>query len=535
VTGPLFSHPKALKIFGPAGAGKTHELVNILGEHVAEEDFDLLDGIIVSFTRAAAYDIARRANSDRAPGRYHTTLHALCKRYYGFEGEIADLRLKEFFKQENIPYVPGRVGDGEEWAASDAWTKSEGGQLMAFFSLCRNQFLSIEEGRRLYPPGAGAEHWWVGKGLESVWSRYLAWKRENDLYDFTDMLEYAVANPPQRSRWAFFVLDEGQDASPLQWAVAQSFAARAEVVYLAGDDDQAIYQWLGASPREFLEAATSLTDILHVNHRSGRAIVDRAQEFIRKNRQRQDKATMATRDGGVITTVDMPDLDINESTFVMARAHYVNEPLMLELTRQGFPFVDKRGKYGVNGKAATAYHRFLSLYRGQAITLDELRLLYDAIPSAGPWLSRGIKKRLREMDKEQLRSTHVRLSDLTSYGAMEQLVDAVRAEDVKPLGRLGPEGQERLQYLRNVERRCGVDFLDERRAAQVCSVGPVHSFKGLEADHAVIHEAWSPAALREASIDPEPERRVAYVAMTRAKDRITFVPGRWDHDYKTVL
>lgn len=518
--GALFRHPNALRIFGPAGAGKTRELVRILREHVDDGDFELHEGIIVSFTRAAAHDIARRvAGDDREPGRYHCTLHALCKRYYGFDGDIADTRLRDFFGERRIQYIPSRSPDPEEWATSPDAQKSEGALIVAFWSMCRNRMVSIDDGLHMFPPAPEIEHWWEPGKMAALWREYEAWKADERLFDFTDMLEYAVANPPAPGQWAFFVLDEAQDSTPLQWAVANVFAAAADVAYIAGDDDQAIYSWAGATPAEFLVADVPADDILRTNHRSGAAIVTAAQEFIRRNRERKDKDMIAARSGGSIGVAsDLPILSPDESTFVMARAHYLNEPMMQALTEQGFPFVDKRGKYGVNGTASTAFQRFLRLQKGQPITLDEWRLLLNTVPANREWLVRGAKQRLKEMDAEIRTSTYVRLKDTLLYGATETFVSALQSGSLAPMERLD---KERLEYLRSVEAAYGVEFLNEKRAAQVCQVGPVHAFKGLECDHAVINGGMPPAATREAFQDPEPERRVFYVAMTRAREQVT--------------
>lgn len=527
-----FRHDNALRIFGPAGAGKTRELVRILQEHVADGDFTLPEGIIVSFTRAAAHDIARRVNPDGTPGRYHCTLHALCKRYYGFDSDIAEPRLKEFFGARKIPYGGRVAADPEEWLPSADAEKSEGSLLIAFFALCRNRLLSIPEGKQIIRPEKEVEQWWIGNRLERLWQEYVDWKDAEGLVDFTDMLEFALRHPP-RTTWPFFVLDEAQDCTPLQWAVAQVFAACAEVVYIAGDDDQAIYTWAGATPEEFLGASVRLDDVLHLNHRSGANLVDAAQKFIRQNQRRREKGMRAAKDGGVIEwTMDVPALSPNESTQVMARAHYLNEPIMQELTDLEFPFVDKRGKYGVTGKAAPAYLRYLRLTKGQAITVREWRLLTEAIPSDGPWLVRGSKTRLRSMAKEIQENTYARAGDLLHYGATEELVNAIRAGADSPLKRLDAE---RVAYLKGVARRYGEKMLDERTAGVVCSVGPIHSFKGLEADTVVLHGGMPPAATREAFHDPEPERRVFYVAMTRARSRLIHYDGSAFARWREVL
>lgn len=524
-----FTHPNALKVFGPAGSGKTRTLIEILWDHVSAGDFLLSEGIICSFTRAASYDIARRASGGAAPGRHHTTLHALCKRYYGFDGEAVNKHLRGFFAERHIAYTPSRH-DGDEWAPDEEWSKSEGGELMAFIGLCRNRLLTLAEGRALQRPPKGLEHWWDTGALERLYADYTQWKDDHQFFDFTDLLEYAVKHPPQ-GRWPFFVLDEAQDCTPLQWAVAQLFAARAEVAYIGGDDDQAIYSWAGATPVEFLRAQTTETDILHINHRSAGLIVDESQAFIRQNVERQDKGTRAVRDGGEIGSAAFPVLSSDESTFVMGRAHYLLEPLMQELEVACYPFVDKRGKYGVTGKAAATYERYSRLHRGQALTLGEWRLLADEIPAA-PWLTHGTKARLAAIPADQQKALYIRLPDITTYGALVDLQQKIAEGNLSPIYRLD---RSRIDYLRGVEAKHGADMLTEAAAAKVCAVGPIHAFKGLECDHAVISESMPPAAIAEAYVDPEPERRVFYVGMTRAKDRITWVPGVAHRNFRMVL
>lgn len=533
VTPPLFEHGNAVRIFGPAGSGKTRALIELLREHIDAGDFRLPEGIIVSFTRAASYDIARRVNPDGEPSRYHTTLHALCKRYYGIEAGLADGRLKEFFAAERIPYVQQRSPDPEEWASSEAGEKSEGGLIYSFWSWCRNRLITFEEGKRLRRPEPEVWRWWTGDRLEQLWTRYVRWKRENGLVDFTEMLEIAVNTPPQGMQWAFFVLDEAQDSTPLQWAVANAFAACAEVAYIAGDDDQAIYAWAGATPEEFLRARVIGDDFLRTNHRSAGELVEASQSWIRKNQRRRDKNIRASRAGGCIESVsDVPGIARGESTFAMARAWYLLEPLLSAFEEAGVPFVDRRGKHGITGAGAVPYQRWIRLRQGHAITLDEWRLLAKAIPSNGPWLTRGTRTRLEELDKGLRAGTYVRLRNLLDYGATDELLTAISGGSTEPLQRLN---RARLGYFDAVAERWGTEYLDEHKAAGVMQAGSIHAFKGLECDRAVIHTGMPRLATTEAAIDPEPERRVFYVAMTRAKERVTWFEAGMEPGFREVL
>jgi hypothetical protein len=327
-----------------------------------------------------------------------------------------------------------------------------------------------------------------------------------------------------------------QDSTPLQWRVAQAFASCADVVYLAGDDDQAIYQWAGATPYEFLEANVALDDVLAINHRSGGTLVTAATRLINRNKVRKWKPIEAARDGGEITyagTDQLPLPRMGEHTFVMARAKYLNEPLVEEIERKGFPFVDRSGSGGVNGKASEAFHRFLRLQAGHAISLQEWRLLAAQIPTdRRPWLVRGAKARLDRLEPQFRESTYITVADLPDYGATETLVAAIRAGEVAVLEAVD---QRRLGYLKEVERRYGPAFLNEHKAAEICVVGSIHAFKGLECDRAIVNTAMPPRAAVSAETDVEAERRVAYVAASRAKEEITYYTGGSVRSWEEIL
>jgi DNA helicase-2/ATP-dependent DNA helicase PcrA len=529
-----FKHDNALRVFGGPGAGKTRALVDLLTRHVDDGDFELHDGIIVSFTRAAAHGIAQRVNPHGEPGRYHCTLHALCKRYFGIEAEVAEAHIRDFFKERGIEYR-GRAVDVDDLMMGQGSDRSAGALLQAFWTLCRNRLMTITSGKGAFPPEPEVTEWWSDDKLEKLYADYEAWKMANGYVDFTNMLEYAVENPPRR-RWPFFVMDECQDSTPLQWRVAQAFASCADVVYLAGDDDQAIYQWAGATPYEFLEANVAVDDVLAINHRSGGNLVRAATSLINRNRIRKWKPIEAARPGGQITfagTDRLPLPRMGEHTFVMARAKYLNEPLVEELERKGFPFVDRSGSGGVNGKASEAFHRFLRLQAGHAISLQEWRLLAKDIPTdKRPWLVRGAKARLDRLEPHFRESTYITIRDLPDYGATETLVAAIGAGEVAVLESLD---QRRLGYLKEVERRYGTAYLNEHKAAEICVVGSIHAFKGLECDRAIVNTAMPPRAAASAETDLEAERRVAYVAASRAKEEITYYTGGSVRSWEEIL
>ena len=71
------------------------------------------------------------------------------------------------------------------------------------------------------------------------------------LIDYTDMLSRYI-NEGFVPTFDVVLIDEAQDLSLLQWEMVQKIIDRADQVYIAGDDDQAIYKWAGADVDTFL-------------------------------------------------------------------------------------------------------------------------------------------------------------------------------------------------------------------------------------------------------------------------------------------
>lgn len=519
----ILSHPNSLRVFGPPGSGKTRWLVGIGKTHVEKGDFNIREAIIVSFTRAAAVDIAKRINPDQTPSTYHCTIHALCKRYYRMNRDLAEPIAGDFFSSERIPYTrrsaePGNLRPDEHL--------TEGEAMMAFWNLCRNTEVSLAEGRLRYPRPEELGRWWGESGasesMDRLYERYRQWKDDNDLIDYTDMLEMAVKNPP-KGKWPALFLDEAQDCSPLQWRVIHLFAQCAERLYIAGDDDQTIYEFNGATPTEFLNAEVSKDRLLEVNHRSGHRLVDYTQAFIRRNRQRREKVVRAARQGGAVDTsgarmFDPSDaLTPKESTFILGRAHYLTEPFAETLTKAGYPFVDRRRSYvGVDDRDAPTYGRYLRFCSGELMQLEEWHQLLPHISSTHGWLEPDAKASMQAASHDDLANTMVTKNDLTSYGATARLLEAMEGSAPTPLQGLN---RPRMQYYHQVAGKHGVKFLDKDEAAKVCQLGTIHSVKGLEADRVILCSGMPPRVV--AMLDQEAERRVIYVGMTRARKRLT--------------
>ena len=110
-------------------------------------------------------------------------------------------------------------------------------------------------------------------------------------------------------------VDEFQDINPLDLALVHAIVERNRATLtIAGDDDQAIFEWRGATPEYILEPGKFLempfdTYTLGVNYRSPENIVNRSQNLISQNQRRVPKQITAhSKKNAKIEIVDVPDL-----------------------------------------------------------------------------------------------------------------------------------------------------------------------------------------------------------------------------------
>lgn len=125
-----------------------------------------------------------------------------------------------------------------------------------------------------------------------------ALRKQNSL-DFADLLRMVFnLSKDQRiqeyitSLWEYVMVDEFQDTNPIQYAIAQLLAYPENNLFVVGDDDQSIMTFQGADPANLLDFSAkhgSEHIVLETNFRCPQIIVDASQSLIENNQQRQPK------------------------------------------------------------------------------------------------------------------------------------------------------------------------------------------------------------------------------------------------------
>ncbi len=455
---------------------------------------DALDGgtasdrvAFVSYTKRAAREARDRAadrfgfDGDDAP--HFRTLHSMAFRALGLS--VGSVMREEHWKE--LGELLGVRFTGRSCPEDGAaMSIGKGDRMAAMIDHARARTLSLEDAWRLN--GGGVDLWRLRRFRET----YEAYKRENGLWDFTDMVaRYPVECDPVGVDVA--IVDEAQDLTTLQWRMVEHAFSGADV-WVAGDDDQSIYRWAGADVERFLSLEAE-REVLTTSYRLPPQIHDEAARVIRRVSRRYAKDTRPTdRPGEVLWITRKSRPDLSEGTWLMLgrnRAHLGHfERIARE---QGVVYHTMSGP-SVDPEHVRAIRAWEALRRG-------VRVAGEAVNAA-----------LR------LRSGALRVADEGVYGLSDLGLDGVpiwhEALDRIPL-------RDREYYIIALRGREKLDGPPRVR------ISTIHGAKGAEADNVLLRLDMSARTRKSYQRSPDDEHRVFYVGMTRARRRL-FLVESWD-------
>ena len=334
--------------------------------------------------------------------------------------------------------------------------------------------------------------------------------------DFDDLILRSIErldmDPLLLARWRGhcreLLVDEVQDVDRSQLRLALLLAAPANRIFLVGDDDQSIYGWRLADVRRILGLTEHLPGLrrvdLEVNYRCPRPVLERAVRLIEHNGERFAKRIRAgpAADGRLVLAPDPSDETVrlervirtwplDDSTrAVLARTNRELLPAVAVALRLGLPFRAPR----------------IDLLLDSPAVDDLLRQVSEACLPGEPLLITLGRVRAAVTDDPGL-------AELASA----LLGWAIGHADIAGLGAAVREMRARLNDLRRDDARL--------------TLATAHATKGLEFDHVVVigmevGRFPSGRAVTQAE-DParayEEERRLAYVAWTRARRSLTLL------------
>tara|TARA_R110000751_G_scaffold12892_3_gene44084 strand:+ start:557 stop:2179 length:1623 start_codon:yes stop_codon:yes gene_type:complete len=524
------------RLHGPPGTGKTRSLATSWVPRAAEK-YGAERVVICSLTKTAAAEIGSRLWT--IPRENVGTLHALAYRSLG-RPTIAEGELDLWNEEEPVFRLSGARASADEPEVQGG-RGTKGDELMSLAQVYRHKQTPRHEWRhdvQLF------QHKWEG------------WMNAQGMIDFTGLIEDAIAavevapNDP-----AAFVVDEAQDCSSLELGLVRKWARSAESLTLAGDGDQAIYGWRGASVRAFLDPKIPTANNFHLTqsyrvpeavHAIASKMIKRASyryavEYKPKDEEGKVEAISCTgRNPRALVRAAEADANKGESVMILASCGYMLNGVIRLLREEGIPFHNPyRPTHGGWNPLRGGAGRLLAYLKpdkeanpfgeDRLWTWKELQAWTDVIHSKGA-LKRAGKAWARKMGSHEEFGLQVMGEgdvDRVFGDAWQGLINAFT--EGKSLDwleqRLLASKRRSMEYPLLVARKNGVTDLQEEPL--IC-VGSIHSVKGGEADNVYLLPDLSPSGMREYTRPDGRDSliRTFYVGMTRARKRLVLA-GRW--------
>ena len=385
-----------------------------------------------------------------------------------------------------------------------------------------------------------------------------------------------------QGRYEYILVDEFQDISPIQYELLKALSHPEDNLFAVGDDDQSIYGFRGSSPRIMLgfeddfEGAVRI--LLDTNYRCGREIVESSLRLISHNKERFEKEISAGRkdEGGVFfEEYETPSeeageiakkiLEINaegvplSNMAILFRVNSRSTSITRALVGSQIPFSSKKAPDNIYEhwifKDIFSYIR-LSL-SPEWDRADILRILNRPVRGLSreyinqktilpeKWLhsNEGREKDMFEANKLYMQLKM--MGKMRPYAAVnfirhgmgyEEFVlskarsDEARDELIQILDFIQYDSRDKedindweryiSDYSRKLSENVGASDCKERDAVTLATM---HGAKGLEYDTVFIidaNEKICPYDRIDMETDTEEERRLFYVGMTRAKNRL---------------
>lgn len=455
------------KLFGPPGTGKTTELLNIL-DHELKSGVPVEEIAYVSFTKEGVNQGKNRAlammeyKGDDLP--YFRTLHSLAFRELKVRrAQVMDKTQYKYFSKKMGMHFTGYYTEE---------LRNDDDKYLFLADLMRNNARAVE------PLLTDIDM----QKLDFVARQYKVFKDTFALLDFTDMIDrFVQRNTSVPVRVA--IVDEAQDLTTLQWQMVFAAFGNAERLYIAGDDDQAIYQWSGADVTTFLGIQGDQR-VLHHSYRLPDAILSFAKSISAQITERVEKqyTGIGGDSGAVVWCNSVDDVPINpaESYMYLSRNNcFLND---IEETIAG------KGKM---------YRR-----KGQvSATHNEMQIIkkYEHV------------RKTRIMDTETENALQNNLRE--GYSLNAPWYESFNWPDV------------RLMYFRDLIAN-KTDLADIK-----IDISTIHAVKGGEADNVILLTDITRNVALNLTNNPDSEHRVFYVGATRAKKKLYVVHSANKYGY----
>ena len=509
-------------IVAGAGTGKTTTITARIAQQVRDDVFTAGQILAVTFTEKAARELQHRLAGLGVEGVHARTFHSaalsqLSGLWSVHTGEplpaVLDHKAPLIASLANALPPPHKFLPRRELAGEIEWAKNRmiapGGYLA-----------SLEE----HEPPIPAEL------MQRVYEGYERRKRSMDRLDFEDMLglavrlldEYPAAAEQVRARFHAFTVDEFQDVNPLQAALLDRWLGDRDDLCVVGDDYQTIYAFTGASSAHLLDFTRRFPHAtvvrLEENYRSTPQVLDAANRLA-AHMGGFRKTLRATRPAGpapVALAVPGDEAEVNAVVAAVGRLH----------DEEHVPLEEIAVLYRINARSEPFEEAFAAGHIPYQVR-------------DGAFLGRPGPRAVLQRLKRTTGAVDVAVAAIADELGYDPAARPDAVEEITrqaDLGRLRALASEFAQAHADGDIAAFVEELSGRfsveRSARGVNLLTYHRAKGLEFDAVFLPRLLDgelPFRSGRSKADPDEERRLLYVGITRAR-RYLFLT--WPTDAK---
>lgn len=399
--------------------------------------------------------------------------------------------------------------------------------------------------------------------------------------DFDDLLfktvtvlrDFAEARTYYENLWDYIHIDEYQDTNHAQYALSRLLAARHGNIAVVGDIDQAIYSWRGADWRNILQFESDWPHTklitLEENYRSTQLILEAANTVIANNKARKEKNLRSMQEVGDPISLIVLDNEKREALFICEHIRYLKESgvkagsiailfrtnaqsraLEEAFLKKNIPYRLIAGVKFYERKEIKDVLAYLKYALNADDYISERRIINTPARGIGKVLMLKYMSKTPLTSKEAskikvfddiIKKTRININTKTAAETLASLIKDAGFEAYYKGNKLEEDRRENIKELLSVARKFdslpppeGIEKLlteaalstqeteVEDRDAEVILL-TAHAAKGLEFDVVIIagmEEGLFPHSLSQTESEIEEERRLFYVALTRAKKKI---------------
>ncbi|MCD7980993.1 MAG: ATP-dependent helicase [Clostridiales bacterium] len=384
-----------------------------------------------------------------------------------------------------------------------------------------------------------------------------------------------------QNRFPYILIDEFQDINQIQYEIVRMLALPENNLFIVGDDDQSIYRFRGAKPEIMLNFEKDYPDtkriLLDTNYRSGSGIVLQAGNLIAHNRTRFSKNIRANAKTGILPVIQSFSSQSKQNLFVIRTIRELNRQgipleemavlfrtnaqpglLIRQLMEYNLPFLSKEHipniydhwivkdlmTYIMLAGGDRSRASFIKIMNRPKRYLSRESLPFEPVTfdawkdfyRTQGWMVQRLEKLRMDLDV---------ISGMRPYSAVNYIRRAVAYEDYltefASLRRIpkedltdvldeiqeGAKGFDTFEawfsHMEEVRRDWKEQFQEKKAPDHAIRLSTLHASKGLEFDTVFImdvNEGIIPYKKAVLEQELEEERRMFYVGMTRAKNRL---------------